>query len=233
MDVLLVADAGRARERYLRLLEEFGARPLVAVEPAAVMGHLRDGDFGGIVFDEPTLIKDGRYNVMLLRGLCERYPVLHVMCDPERDTLHVLGSRHYASCREGVLEFLGECREFLSIRRRGRLRRDAFLPVLLWPDDGAAGAAERAITRNISRFGCFVATASAWEREARIRLVFEDVDLQPVLGRVVWRQEPHGWRPSGIGVRFLAPHEALLAAVAHLEAAREDAELSFLCESAG
>lgn len=223
MEVLLVADAGKARDQYVGLLEAFGARPRVAVDPVALMESLRDGEFGGIMFDEPTLLQDGRYDMGLLRGLCERYPVLHVMFDPDSGTLHALGSRHYASCREGILEFLGECRDFMSIRLRGGARQDVCLPVLLSRDfDDAAAGVEQVVTRNISRFGCFLTTVSPWERGEQIWLVFEDVDPRPVRARVAWRQRWGERRPPGLGVWFLAPHEALLAEVACLEAAARD-----------
>ena len=219
MDVLLVAEAGAARDRYLQLLDGFGARVRVAADPVAVFSCLRDGEFSGIVFDEPTLLRDGHYDMTLLRGLCERYPTLHVMFDADAGVLHVLGSRHHGSSRQGFLDFLGECRDFSPQGLRTGQRRDALLPVLLSRDFAIVEAGvETTVTLNLSRHGCFVYTVAAWERGEQVWLVFDDVDPRPVRARVAWRQAWGSRRSPGLGLRFFEPHEALLKEIDQLEA---------------
>ncbi len=219
MEVLLVADEGQARERYLRFLDDFGAKCRVASDPGEVLDNLRQGTFSGIVFDEPTLLREGRYDMALLRDLSERYPAIHVMFDPDTDVLHVLGSRHYPSSQEGLVAFLRECRDFSPLRMRLGQRMDVFLPVLLFRrSDGGRMDPEPAMTLNLSRHGCFVYTVSAWENGEEAWLAFEDVDPQPVRTRVAWRQAWGARRLPGVGLRFLETNQALAQELARLEA---------------
>ncbi|MHC1791108.1 PilZ domain-containing protein [Solidesulfovibrio sp.] len=219
MDVLLVAQPGIAREQYLALLHDFGARVRVATEPAEVFAELRGGDFSGLVFDEPTLLADGRFDPGVLRSLSERYPALHVMHDADTDQIYVLGNRQYPSSRHGVAAFVAACRDFSPPAMRSGPRSQATLPVLLSRDfaDPAAGV-EATMTLNVSRLGCFVFSVTAWERGDEGWLIFDDVDPRPVLVRVVWRQPWGSRRAAGLGLGFVEPHEALLSEIARLEA---------------
>jgi hypothetical protein len=219
MDVLLVAQPGVARERYLQLLREFGAAAQVAADPAAVFAALKQGDFSGIVFDEPTLLADDRYDPALLRGLCERYPALHVLYEAETDMLYVLGNRHYPSSLQGIEAFVRECREFSPPSLRIEPRSRATLPVLLSRDfTDPGGSVETTMTLNVSRVGCFVYTVSPWERGEQGWLIFDDIDPRPVRVRVVWRQAWGARRPAGLGLRFDEAHEALVSEIARIEA---------------
>lgn len=223
MDVLLVVQAGVARDRYQRLLGEAGACVQVAADPGAVFAALRSGDFSGIVFDEPTLMGDDHFDPALLRSLCERYPALHVLYDPDTDQLYVLGNRQYPPGRAGMEAFVAECRDFSPAGLRRQSRREVFLPVLLSRDFSNAKAGIEAVTTlNISAIGCFVLTTSAWERGEQGFAIFDDVDPRPVRVRVVWRQAWGARRPAGLGLRFFEPHEALLSEIARLEAGLAD-----------
>ena len=219
MDVLLVAQAGVAQERYLPLLGECGARAQVAADPGEVFAALKAGDFSGIIFDEMTLLADDRYDPVFLRGLCERYPALHVMYDADADLFYVLGDHASLSGRQGIEAFVMQCREFSPPTLRMATRSRVTLPVLLSRDftDSAAGV-EATMTLNISLAGCFVFTVSPWERGEQGWLIFDDVDPRPVRVRVLWRQAWGTRRPAGLGLRFGEAHEALLSAIARIEA---------------
>lgn len=218
MDILLVAQTGVARERYLALLRDLGARVLVAEEPDEVFAALRSGDFSGIVFDEPTLLANDAFDPGELRSLCERYPALYVMLDPDTDKLYVLGDCQYASSRQGIEAFVSECQDFSPPAMRIGARRRATLPVLLSRDfTDPKAVVEATMTLNISRVGCFVFTVAAWERGEQGWLIFDDVDPRPVLVRVIWRQSWGSRRAAGLGLRFEEPHEALLSEIGRME----------------
>ena len=152
-----------------------------------------------------TKIKEQREDKELAYGILEQFPLVQLKYDEKTGSI---GALYYGQSGESLtLEaFINEeCRTFKARRIRSSVRKDINFNVIIsktndFSDDGA----ERSITIDISRGGCFIYSTEKWKISDSVMFVIKELaDSRPVLGEVRWTK-PWGeaMQIPGIGVKF-------------------------------
>lgn len=229
--VLLLARPGRARDRFLEELAGLGVCPEVAATAAELVAAIRRGAFSGVLFDVPTLVREKDFDKLLLRDLALIYPCVRLKYDPDADVVHALGTNAAPTSRDGLSMFVAACREATprALRRGGRV--PAHLPVVLSRAGDSGGANERAVTLNISFWGCFVVTAASFTEGETVEATFPDIGGCRVRARVTW-MEPWGARRElpGVGLAFLQIPGPLAEALTALGCGPDHEEVASRCK---
>ena len=203
LPMVLVARSGRARERILAVLAALGVVCDVAATPGELCEVARGKQYCGVLFDVPTLLREKGFDKHLLRDLALIYPSVKLKYDPDADVVYALGDGAVALGRDGLSVFVEACRQVAPrpLRRGGRI--SVHLPVVLRRADATDREDERAITSNISFWGCFVVTPSDFTPGEAVVMEFPDLRGCRVRTRVAW-MEPWGLRRElpGVGLSF-------------------------------
>jgi hypothetical protein len=200
--VLLFAEEGSAKQKYLDALSQCGAQVFVTSSFFDLSAEICSRTYHGLFLDLPTKMKAIRENKAYVYRLVERFPVSHLKID---DGLGEIRCFHFnQKYGSTLLDFINnQCRTFTPQKIRRDDRVEIHLPVLVFKHQ-ADKRPERSITNDLSVGGCFIFSSRRWKEGHDVWIRFKDIeDPLPIHAHiktvVKWgkpRQIP------GIGVQF-------------------------------
>ena len=212
--VLLFAEEGSAKQKYLDALAQCGAEVFVTSSFFDLSAEICSQTYHGLFLDLPTKMKAIKENKAYVYRLVARFPISHLQMTGGSGAIRCfhLHRKHGST----LLDFINnQCRNFIPQKIRMDTRKKIHLPVMVYKHQ-AGKRPERSITNDLSAGGCFIFSCRRWKEGSDIWIYFKDiVDHQPIhahIKTVVKWGKP--WQIPGIGVQFKEPAPPQLAELA-------------------
>lgn len=204
-NVILVAESGPRKERYLQELEATELVVDSTENPGQVFKHCTSKEYSGLLLDFATMMKSHGSEKQELEELSARLPTLRLQLDPARDKVVGLLFGQKVTGEEALDCFVEKCGSFNPIKIRSCKRQKKILSVLIYDTNKLVEKESiRANTTNISQEGGFITTLHPLKKEAIFWIRIKEFELpDPIRCEVCWIQ-PWGVedRLPGVGVNF-------------------------------
>ncbi len=203
--LILVCKEGPARQAYLREATSIG----LEVDSVPTFGDLFKSmittAYHGVMIDLVTSVKASREEKGVVQDILDAFPVIQLKWDPETNNIHTISTGSSMNVNSLAHFVAHECQIFKPRAIRLNVRKTMHFNVLLSRHkDMAQGIAEKSITINLSKSGCFLLSCQDWSDISDIWFVISELtDKRPIPGEIRWRQ-PWGKAMTmpGFGVSF-------------------------------
>jgi hypothetical protein len=204
-NLILIAEPGERKERYLKELQKFNAAIDCVQGPNELFQKCRRKMYSGILVDLKTMIKTSDSKKQLLDKLSIRLPIIRLRINPSTNSVVGLFPGQDVPGDDALRFFIEKCRELKPSRIRIDQRTNKVLNVVIFQDnefDEEKGI--RANIIDISFRGCFINTLNPFNSNERIWIRIKELkDTSPIQCEIRWAQH---WgeedRLPGFGALF-------------------------------
>jgi hypothetical protein len=203
--LILVCKEGPAKLAYLKEAKSIG----IEVDSVASFGELTKAmistPYQGIMVDVITSVKSSREEKSAVQKILDVYPLVQLKWESETNAIHTI-SLGNPSSGGSLAHFIDkECQPFKPRAIRLNPRRSIIFNVTMCKqEDFNENSAERTVTINVSKGGCFLFSSRDWSDTPGVWIVFNELtDKTPIRGEIRW-YVPWGKTMTmpGIGISF-------------------------------
>ncbi len=204
-NLILIAEPGERRKRYLKELQKFNAVIDCVQGPNEVFQKCRRKKYSGILVDLKTMIRTSDSKKQLIDKLSIRLPAIRLRINPSTNSVVGLFPGQDVPGDDSLQVFIAKCKELKPSRIRIDRRINKILNVIIFQDnefDEEKGI--RANIIDISFRGCFINTLHPLNSNERIWIRIKELeDTSPIQCEIRWVQH---WgeqdRLPGVGALF-------------------------------
>lgn len=203
--LILVCKEGPAKQAYLRETAAIGAE----VDTVETFGDLFKAmimtAYQGVLVDLVTSVRSSREEKGIAQKILDVFPIMQLKWESETNTIHTISSSQTLQNSTMANFVTQECIPFQPRAIRLNARKYIYFNLLMnKTEDLSAANAERSVTVNISKAGCFLFSCQDWSSTNEIWFVINELtDKTPIRGEIRWRQ-PWGKTMAipGVGLSF-------------------------------
>ncbi|RJQ63931.1 MAG: PilZ domain-containing protein [Desulfobacteraceae bacterium] len=203
--LILLSGEGKEKQFYLDSISRLDVRMDTVSTFKQLEKKLLESAYQGVLVDLKTKVRALKQEKELAYQILEQFPVVQLRLDEQTQEIKTL---YYGkSIGDGTLEefILRDCRFFEPRILRAAHRVRIHFNVMLSPTGLFSEAdAEKTITCDVSRGGCFLFSSRKHHYRQRVFLIFADLkDRTPIIGEVRWvKNWGEALQIPGIGVEF-------------------------------
>jgi hypothetical protein len=200
--VLLIVQDEKAKEKYVRAIEEEGVKVYTSASFTDLSEEICRQTFHGIFLDYATKLRALRLNKGYIYGLLEKFPICQLKIEAVSGRVRCFyptgGAILYA--RDFIQK---ECGQFVPALIRSDPRKPIHLNILIYPQPESEDP-EQSVTLNLSRSGCFLFSTRRWEVGAEVWIRIKEAGDPSLIqcqirNMIFWGES---MRIPGIGVEF-------------------------------
>ncbi len=218
LNVILVAEPGERRQRYLEDLGNFDITVDCVEQPRDVFEKCCTKEYSGLLLDFSTMMKFHGSRKQQLEELSAKFPTSRLHVDPTRKRVVALVSGQSVTGDDALRFFVEKCNGFKPSKIRSSKRVDRILSILIFATNELGDEkGVRANTTNISSDGVFITTMHPFSRMDKIWIQIKEFeDPSPIQCEVRWVQ-PWGveGRLPGVGASFVETSSAQVKSLEH------------------
>ncbi|MBW2646828.1 MAG: PilZ domain-containing protein [Deltaproteobacteria bacterium] len=189
-NLILIAEPGESKERYLKELQRFNAVVDCVQGPNELFQKCRRKKYSGILVDLKTMIKTSDSKKQLIDKLSIRLPIIRLRINPSTNSIVGLFPGQDVPGDDALRFFIEKCKGFKPSRIRIDRRINKILNVVIFQDnelDEEKGI--RANIIDISFRGCFINTLHPLNSNERIWIRIKELkDTSPIQCEIRWAQ---------------------------------------------
>lgn len=205
MNLILIAEPGERRERYLENLSEYPVEVDCVTTADEIFEKCREKFYSGLMLDIRTMMKSTSRKRWMVEQLSFKFPTIRLQVLPGTGRVKGLVYDETVPGEDALGHFMNKCGDFEPSRIRISLRIKKIFNV--WILRQTPGCRERQIeasTLNLSLGGCFITTQEHFNLSDRFKIRIKELKgTDPIECEVQWVQE---WgregRLPGVGVFF-------------------------------
>jgi hypothetical protein len=203
--VILVCEEAGAKQAYLGAMKPLGVQVDAVSSFRELHKALIERPYHGVMVDLRTKIQAPSNDKGLIHDILERFPVVQLKWEGTKgqiQTLYFGQSKGSGSLEDFIVKECG-CVAARTIRSCAR-RSINFNVIVSKSADFSSNGAERSITIDVSKGGCFIYSCGQWQGTSNVWFIIKELkDDTPILGAVRWRLSwGEAMRIPGIGVKF-------------------------------
>ena len=203
--LLLIALEGERRELYSTELSKLNIKFDTVDSFGKLYDLMADVPYSGVLIDLNTKLRTPKDELALVRNIFRQFPVAELRCN---NNAKKIGLFYEGQSSDGgnLNDFANRyCKTFeprtLATEKRLNLN---FNVLLSSTNNFDKTNAEKTITINVSKSGCFIFSTNVWQPGDNAWFIIQDIeDKTPMCGKVCWS---HEWGKNiaipGIGLQF-------------------------------
>lgn len=206
LKILFAVQDASIKEKYVAAMTENESITCHFVTSLKEMTEtLQTTPYNGIIIDLSTKTKATNDEKEMVTNIIEQYPTAHAFLDKKTKEVKIINDEQHPFNTAFDLFIQKECMLFPPRKIRMHARKDLNYNILLChgPKFNEADA-EKTISLNVSKGGCFLFSSTLWLPKDEATLVIKDFqDKTPIYAQVVW-SVPWGKTITvpGVGLQF-------------------------------